>query len=174
MPFCNRKCVASSIALILLTLNTLACNKTEPEPAPTSAESVPRPDLTPEQVVKLQLEAIRDSEGTDTGLAAAYRFASPDHKRRVGTLTEFADLVRSSKFQAMLGFRAAEFGLTRIVGNRARQIVTLEDEQGRIQMFLFELQKQQGGPDKDCWLTEAVHPSEMNATGPDAYLDNQS
>lgn len=171
MPLRNLKYVASSIALILLALSVLACNKTEPGP---EGESEPRPDLTPEQVVKLQLEAIRDSEGTDTGLAAAYRLASPDHKRRVGTLTQFAGMIRSAKFQAMLGFQAAEFGLTRIEGNRARQIVTLKDKQGRIQMFLFELQRQQSGPDKGCWLTEAVHPSEMNLIQSAGYSDNQS
>jgi hypothetical protein len=74
----------------------------------------------------------------------------------------------------MLDFRAAEFGLTRIEGNRARQIVTLENDEGRVQMFLFELKKQESGPDKDCWLTDAVHPSTMNAIQPDAYSDNQS
>jgi hypothetical protein len=157
--------VASSIALFLLSVSMLACNKTEPEPI-LEAEIAPRPELTPEQVVKIQLEAIRESDGSDEGLATAYRFNSPDHKQRMGTVGRFGEIVKSSKFQAMLGYRAAEYGSTRIEGGRARNIVTLQDEQGRVQMFLFELRKQETGPDKGCWLTERFYPSELNFAQP--------
>lgn len=157
--------IASSIVPLVLFLSVVSCNKSEPDPI-LKSENRPRPELTPEQVVKIQLEAIRESDGSDEGLATAYRFNSPDHKERIGTLGQFGEIVKSSKFQVMLGYRAAEYGSTRIEGGRALNIVTLQDEQGRVQMFLFELRKQVTGPDKGCWLTEHFYPSELNSAPP--------
>lgn len=174
MPVRQLKYIAISIALCLLCLSPLACNKTETEDKPKSksrkitapkprqeVETVlPEPELTPEQVVKRQLEAIRASNGTSDGLAAAFEFSSAAHRDKM------AVLIRAARYQALLNFEKAEFGPARIEGMDARQIVSLYDDQGQVRMFLFDLRRQTSGPDKGRWLIEAVHPGALDISSP--------
>jgi len=172
MPDRQLKYIAISIALFLLGLSTLACNKTETEDKPKSrkitapkpqqeAEArLPEPELTPRQVVKRQLEAIRASNGTSDGLATAFEFSSAAHRDKM------AVLIRGAEYQALLNFEKAEFGPARIEGMDARQLVSLYDDQGQVRMFLFDLRRQTSGPDKGRWLTEAVHPGALEIATP--------
>lgn len=172
MPVRQPKCVAISIALFLLSLSTLACNKTETEDEPKSRKitapkpqqevetDLPEPELTPQQVVKRQLEAIRASKGTSDGLATAFEFSSAAHQEKM------ALLIRGARYQALLNFEKAEFGPARIEGMDARQIVSLYDGKGQVRMFLFDLRKQTSGPDKGRWLIEAVHPGALDISAP--------
>lgn len=172
---------ANSIVL-LLCLSTIACNKTKTEskpnrgdakkPAPRPQQSadtaLPEPDLTPRQVVEQQLEAIRASKGTSDGLETALQFSSPANK------VKMAVLIRSANYQPLLNYKTVEFGSTRIDGIDARQIVTLYDGQGRVRMFLFDLRRQTSGSNKGHWLTEAIHPGQLDIVAPISESSNNT
>ena len=58
---------------------------------------VPKPELTPEQVVEIQVEALRknDVPTPDAGIATTFRFASPGNRKVTGPLERFAPIVKA-------------------------------------------------------------------------------
>ena len=56
----------------------------------------PSPDLSPEDVVRIQVEALQrnDEPSPDAGIEAAFRFASPSNRRATGPLGRFSEMVR--------------------------------------------------------------------------------
>ena len=123
-----------------------------------SDEPQPSPDLSPEEVVRLQVEALQhnDEPHPDAGIEAAFRFASPANKRATGPLERFTEMVKGPAYGAMLGFERAEYGEMRVDGDQAAQRVTLVQPDGRRVSYVFGLSKQSGGEYDRCWMTDSV------------------
>ncbi|MEL6615366.1 MAG: DUF4864 domain-containing protein [Bacteroidota bacterium] len=141
-----------SVISLLLALTVTGCSAgataTMPDPDPS-------PDLTPQEVIQLQVEALQ--VGDDEGIETAFRFASPGNRATTGPLDRFTRMVREG-YGDMLGFERAEFGRMVVEGDEAVQRVTLIQPDGRRTAYLFALSKQSGGPYADCWMTDAVMP----------------
>src|ERR1700704_5439214 len=73
------------VGLLLLTVRTSALS----EPLDLN----PNPDLTPQQVVEFQLDALRhnDEPTTDAGIERSFRFASPSNRLVTGPLSHFSE-----------------------------------------------------------------------------------
>ena len=138
-------------ALALLAVLLLAA------PGP-SYDPQPSPDLSPEAVVRLQVEALQrnDEPHSDAGIEAAFRFASPANRRATGPLERFTAMVKGPAYGAMLGFERAEYGEMRVDGDRAAQRVVLVQPDGRRVSYVFGLSKQRGGTYDECWMTDSV------------------
>ena len=117
---------------------------------------VPEPALTPGEVVRIQLEALRHNDGQNRGIAVAYRFASPSNRANTGPFPRFAAMIKNGPYALMLDFREARYGPVEIVSNRARQRVTLTGASGRM-TYWFYLSRQVAPPYEDCWMTDAVY-----------------
>jgi len=140
----------SAIALLVVLLFASA-------PSP-SDDPQPSPDLSPEDVIRLQVEALQrnDEPHPDAGIEAAFRFASPANKRATGPLERFTAMVKGPAYGAMLGFERAEYGELRVEGGQAAQRVTLIQPDGRRVRYVFGLSKQSGGEYAGCWMTDSV------------------
>ncbi len=125
-------------------------------PGPVSDALVPEPALTPGEVVRIQLEALRRNDGQDRGIAVAFRFASPANRANTGPFPRFAAMIKNGPYALMLDFREARYGPIEIVANRARQRVTLTGASGRM-TYWFYLSRQVEPPYADCWMTDAVY-----------------
>lgn len=129
--------------------------------AGTWAASGPRPSprLSPAEVVRIQLNALRhnDKPTPDAGIATAYAFASPTNHDRAGSLQHFAEMVHAG-YAPMIGNRQIILGKTRVDGELALQPVNLIAEDGRSYSYLFVLRRQAGGPFSHCWMTDSVMP----------------
>jgi hypothetical protein len=123
-----------------------------------SDEPQPSPDLSPEEVVRLQVEALQhnDEPHPDAGIEAAFRFASPENKRATGPLDRFTEMVKGPVYGAMLGFERAEYGEMRVEGDQAAQRITLVQPDGQRVSYVFGLSKQSGGEYDGCWMTDSV------------------
>lgn len=119
------------------------------------ASAVPDPKLPPDEVVKLQIEALRHNDDTDRGIAVAFRFASPSNKLSTGPLPRFASMIRNGAYRLMLDYAATDYGEVEVVGNNARLRVTLV-RRSEIVSYVFYLSKQSQEPFVDCWMTDAV------------------
>jgi hypothetical protein len=117
----------------------------------------PSPDLTPTEVVKIQINALRMNNESDDGIAVAFRFASPDNRRVTGPLPRFARLVKSSPYSPLLYHSEAYFSPLGVSGQRAVQLVGLKDEFGGTYLYVFVLSKQTSGEYKGCWMTDEVY-----------------
>lgn len=136
-----------------------APKETQAEPANDEADTtslVPSPDLSPDQVVKIQLEALKNNNRTDDGIEIVFRFASPANKRNTGPLTRFTQMIKTPTYRPMLNHLRAELDPIEITGDVARQRVTLIDATGNEIVYVFFLSKQTEGPCVGCWMTDAV------------------
>ncbi|HEX8298364.1 MAG TPA: DUF4864 domain-containing protein [Rubricoccaceae bacterium] len=123
----------------------------------TTGAPEPSPDLSPAEVVRIQVDALRrnDDPTPGAGIATAFRFASPSNRRVTGPLPRFDRMIREG-YADLLGFARAEYGEPRIAGDRAVVPVTLVQRDGRRVTFGFALSRQTDGRCTGCWLTDAV------------------
>lgn len=127
-------------------------------PTPPEGFPMPGPEFSPEEVVQFQLYALQHNEQPvpDSGIAAAFEFASPANRAQTGPLERFIDLVHNDSYEAMLNFVAVDFGQTKIDGDIASQPVRLTARDGQKFDYIFMLSRQTDGPYEGCWMTDAV------------------
>ncbi len=130
------------------------------EPAPRALSVAPSPHLSPKQVVEVQLRALaRDAEwGGDLALSHVFRFASPANRAQTGPLPRFAAMVRGG-YGALVNHARADIGPLVPHHGAALFPVEVEDAAGNRRSFVWVLSRQTEGPDRDCWLTDAVFPA---------------
>lgn len=126
--------------------------------APGTPDPEPSPDLLPEEVVRIQVEALghNDDPHPNAGIEAAFRFASPGNRAATGPVDRFVRMVKGPVYRDMLDFERAVYEPMRIEDDRAVQRVTLTHADGRRVAYVFGLSRQDGGPCDGCWMTDAV------------------
>ena len=123
---------------------------------PLSETLVPEPGLSPGDVIRIQLEALRHNDDQDRGIAVAFRFASPANRASTGPLSRFIAMIEQGPYALMLEFRRADYGPVETVADQARQRVTLTGVRASTTYWFF-LSRQSEEPYVDCWMTDAVH-----------------
>ncbi len=118
----------------------------------------PSPALTPAEVVRTQITALKnnDKPRKDAGIATAFRFASPGNRAATGPLDRFILMVKGPLYRPLIDFRTVEYGEMEVKGDAARQIVRVTEGDGKTAVYLFTLTKQKDAPYKDCWMTDGV------------------
>lgn len=121
-------------------------------------DAQPNPALTPEQVIKLQVEALQENDipYDDAGITLAFAFASPGNRALTGPLDRFTAMVKNSLYRDMLGCQTAEYGSLTILGDQAQQVVTLTTQEYQQVSYLFTVSRQQEPPVAGCWMTDGV------------------
>jgi hypothetical protein len=120
-------------------------------------DASPDPALAPQEVVRIQLEALRHNDAANRGIAAAFRFASPRNRRSTGPLPRFARMIEEGPYALMLRFSDAAYGPVQVRGRRAVQRVTLfAPGSAPVSYAFFLSRQQQDGPLDGCWMTDAV------------------
>jgi hypothetical protein len=133
------------------------------------AELTPRPDLSPEQVVQYQADALQhnDEPKMDAGIERAFRFASPSNKQVTGPLEKFIQIVKSPAYSPMLHSVSASIVGSEVQGDQAKIAVHFVSADGRQVNYVFILSKQSGGEFNNCWMTDGVAPLEQGEDGSD-------
>ena len=124
---------------------------------PIAEQARPAPALGVQDVVKIQLEALRHNDAQDRGIALAFRFASPGNQLNTGPLARFASMLKDGPYALMLRFTHASYEPPQIVDRDAVQRVTLVASGSEALTFVFYLSRQSAqGPLHDCWMTDGV------------------
>lgn len=146
------------LLMLWLTLVSSGCTLNAFERAEEQAEALPTPtpELAPDQVVRIQLEALQHNDRTNQGIAAAFNFASPDNKKVTGPLPRFIKMLKSPPYQSMLNHKSVEYGDIKITGDTATQRVVLTGSNGQVTIYIFILSRQTEEPCKECWMTDSV------------------
>ena len=118
----------------------------------------PTPGLSPQQVVEIQLDALRNNDvpQVDTGIAITFRFASPANRQLTGPLKRFTQMVKSPNYRLMLYHKTADVGPTHLKGDQAQIVVRLMTNTNQVVAYAFVLSKQTQELYRGCWMTEAV------------------
>ena len=83
-----------------------------PAPAPTDHDAAlrPNPQLTPEQVVRYQLRALKENTDDNRGIAHCFEFASPANRQFSGPLEGFIAMVKVPPYDVLLNHKMALVG----------------------------------------------------------------
>ena len=140
------------ILLGLLTFSTARSFAGSPGQPPK-----PSPELTPGQVIEIQLEALQfnDRPAKDAGIATTFQFASPGNRKATGPLERFTLIVKNPAFRPLINHRIAGYGPLVVKGNLALRRVTVVAEDGQAIDYDFQLSKD---PESGCWFTDGVIP----------------
>ena len=144
-----------SFAAALGTASVLAQGSGAGTPNPLDDTLAPDPTLSPAEVIRIQLEALRNNDEQDRGIAVAFRFASPANRANTGPLARFIPMIKQGPYALMLDFRDAIYGPVETVADRARQRVTLTGTRETM-TYWFYLSRQSEPPYVDCWMTDSV------------------
>jgi len=155
--------VACTVAVFSVPVSAHASDLAPMNPASDSIPE-PSPDLTPEEVVRKQVEALstNDSPHPDAGIKAAFAFASPANKSATGPLERFKTLFDNSTYGPMVGHMSAEYSEVQVDEDVARIGVILTTAEGTRVGYLFQLAKQASPPHEGCWMTDAVVPIDVS------------
>jgi hypothetical protein len=151
----------TGLVLVVLILSMIASGCTLNSFGQADEEQVtvlptPSPALSPEQVVRIQLEALQHNDETNKGIEAAFNFASPGNKRSTGPLTRFVKMLKAPPYNAMLNHKSVEFDPIELSGDSATQRVKLIGADGQSTVYIFMLSRQTEAPYQDCWMTDGV------------------
>jgi hypothetical protein len=118
---------------------------------------VPKPELTPGQVIEIQLEALQfnDRPAKNSGIATTFQFASPSNREMTGPLERFALIVKGPAFLPLINHRIAGYGPLLVQGRLAMCRVTVVAADGQAFEYEFRLSKD---PKSGCWFTDGVIP----------------
>ncbi len=136
------------------------------------ADITPGPEMSPEQVVQFQLNALQrnDDPQADAGIERAFRFASPSNKTAIGPLEKFARIVKSNPYAPMLNNVSSSIVGSDLKGDRARVAVKILAATGRQVTYVFVLSRQNEGEFNNCWMTDAVLPVDEGEDSSDQDL----
>lgn len=117
----------------------------------------PDADLSPQEVIHLQVEALSDNDEPheDAGIETAFRFASPANRKSTGPLNRFRKMLKGRKYNLMIDSDSASYGKLEKDDEHASQNVTLE-KNGEKAVFKFSLSLQDSGEYEGCWMTDSV------------------
>jgi hypothetical protein len=118
----------------------------------------PDPTLGPEQVIQIQLKALKrnDEPEPDSGIATVFAFASPPNRAMTGPLERFTQMLHNPLYAPMLHYRAEQVGSLELAGDAVQQSVMLLGADGQTAVYLFSLSRQEDGPYAGCWMTDGV------------------
>jgi len=141
----------SSLALLLLFT------------APAWGQTVlkPSPDMTPERVVIIQLQALQsnDEPEADSGIRQVWEFAHPNNRVVTGPLPRFASMIRSAGYAVLLNHVSHKVTQVSVDGDTAFFAVELIGQDGRGYGFRWMLTTAEVEGEK-VWMTIGVSPSE--------------
>jgi hypothetical protein len=148
--------------VVVLTGCTLAPQAATPSVSSSASldlsrlfEMEPNPKWSPDQVVKIQIEALGKNNETDRGIDLTFKFASPANKRFTGPLNRFTRMIKSN-YSLMLDYQTADYEKVEIVGDKAIQRVRLTRVDGLVVVYRFDLSKQTDESCLACWMTDSV------------------
>jgi len=132
-----------SVAMLPI-LFVLAAQATGSDPQPT-------PELAPDEVVRIQLDALKENR-----VDIVFRFASPENRAYTGPLSRFTEMLQSPAYLAILNHRSAIYGPLRKESGQAYQSVIVVPPGGQAVGYVFVLSKYYSSGCDGCWLTDSV------------------
>ena len=116
----------------------------------------PNKKLDPYDVVKIQLEALKNNNKDDNGIKQTWLFAHPDNKKITGPYERFRIMIYGQQYKFLLNHSSHKINL--ITNSPNRFIYRIEILSDKKQLFFYEWHVQKGSEEKckNCWFTSAV------------------
>ncbi len=119
-------------------------------------QQTPIAKLSAEDVLEIQLKALRKNNDQDEGIAIAYNYASSRNKEGTGNLEEFKEMMHSSVYSPMLNHKNAKISPHFIEEDVAEFFVFITTKKGAEYAYIFQMSKENIQDQGACWVTDAV------------------
>lgn len=119
----------------------------------------PNPNIEPDQVIKIQLEALKNNDlpYEDAGISQTWEFAHPENRKFTGPLSNFIKIMKSNAYVSMLKHNNHKIIFVSKNINKANYFVELTDNIGNKLGFTWVVEKVLAeGNFKNCWMTIGV------------------
>ena len=116
----------------------------------------PSQELDSYQVVKIQLEALKNNNEKDEGIKQTWLFAHPDNKKFTGPYSRFRIMIYGQQYRHLINHTSHKIEL--ISNSPNTSIYRIEILSVNKKLFFYEWHVQKGSDDtcKNCWFTTAV------------------
>ena len=118
----------------------------------------PSNDLTPFDVVKIQLNALKnnDKSNEDLGIKQVWIFAHPKNKKVTGPYERFRIMIYGDQYSILLNHSSHKINL--LMNTPKKYIYKIEVLAKNKQLFFYEWHVEKGSEEncKNCWFTSAV------------------
>ncbi len=112
--------------------------------------------LDPYEVIKIQLEALKNNNQKDEGIKQTWLFAHPDNKKTTGPYPRFRIMLYGQQYKHLINHSSHKIKLiTNSPNTYVYRVEILTDDK---KLFFYEWHVQKGSDDncKKCWFTSAV------------------
>ena len=116
----------------------------------------PNEKLEPYDVVKIQLEALKDNDEKDNGIKQTWLFAHPDNKKVTGPYERFRIMIYGEQYRHLIDHSSHKIKL--ISNSPNTYIYRIEILTSSKKLFFYEWHVQKGSANNcnNCWFTSAV------------------
>ncbi len=116
----------------------------------------PNKNLDPYDVLKIQLEALKNNEKDDNGIEQTWLFAHPDNRKVTGPYNKFRIMIYSEQYKYLINHKSHKINL--ITNSPNSYIYRVEILTDNKKLFFYEWHVQKGNDldCKNCWFTSAV------------------
>jgi hypothetical protein len=129
---------------------------------------LPDPELSPREVVAIQVAALQAYRNDPAAVAQCFAMASPVNRAVTGPLVRFSLLVQNDQYRPLITASVATIGDAVVRGDSALVTVTLSDPSGQANVFHFFLSRQKREGLEGCWMTDAVFGNELDPPLPNS------
>ncbi len=120
----------------------------------------PDPALSPEEVVRIQLDALKhnDIPTQAAGIRQAWMLAHPNNRRITGPLPRFERMIKSASYRPLIGHAAHDIEQLGTTEDEVTFKVTIETPERDVLEYLWVVGRVKNGPAKGAWMTTSVPP----------------
>tara|TARA_B100000963_G_scaffold357678_1_gene380453 strand:+ start:8031 stop:8486 length:456 start_codon:yes stop_codon:yes gene_type:complete len=116
----------------------------------------PNQKLEPYDVLKIQLEALKNNDEKDFGIRQTWLFAHPDNKKVTGPFARFRIMIYGQQYRHLINHSSHKIKL--ITNSPNTYVYRVEILSDNKQLFYYEWHVQRGKDTncESCWFTSAV------------------
>ena len=116
----------------------------------------PNKKLDPYDVIKIQLDALKNNGNDDLGIEQTWLFAHPDNKKVTGPYTKFRIMIYGQQYKHLINHDSHKIKL--ITNSPNTYVYRVEILTKEKKLFFYEWHVQKGNDEKckQCWFTSAV------------------
>ena len=120
----------------------------------------PHPNITPKEVIKIQLQSLQKNSETipDAGILQTWAFAHPSNRLMTGPIERFTLMMKSQNYKYILNHRNHQIERVFKTDGHSQFAVTITTEDNKKMTFKWELEKVRKGEYFGSWMTTSVSP----------------
>ena len=116
----------------------------------------PAENLSAYDVIKIQLNALKNNDDDDTGIKQTWLFAHPDNKKITGPYERFRIMIYGAQYRSLLNHSSHKINLIMNTPNKHIFKIEILAKDKKLLFYEWHVQKASEKNCKDCWFTSGV------------------